>query len=75
MAETRIRIEIGFEGGQIVSALTSAHLVDELEGLLSAGNDGAFALDAEDGSYTVVLRRVLYLKRYARESHVGFGTL
>jgi hypothetical protein len=30
-------------------------------------------LDSTDGRYTVVLGRVLYLKRYARESRVGFG--
>ena len=26
-----------------------------------------------DGLYTVVLGRVVYMKRYARESRVGFG--
>ena len=30
-------------------------------------------LDASDGRYTVVLGRVVYMKRYARESRVGFG--
>ena len=30
-------------------------------------------LDASDGRYTVVLSRVVYMKRYARESRVGFG--
>ena len=27
----------------------------------------SFALDAEDGRYTVALRRIVYVKRYARE--------
>jgi hypothetical protein len=30
-------------------------------------------LDASDGRYTVVLARVVYMKRYAREARVGFG--
>jgi hypothetical protein len=30
-------------------------------------------LDSTDGRYTVVLARVVYMKRYARESRVGFG--
>ena len=30
-------------------------------------------LDASDGRYTVALSRLVYMKRYARESRVGFG--
>ena len=30
-------------------------------------------LDASDGRYTVALPRLVYMKRYARESRVGFG--
>ena len=40
---------------------------------LAAGAEGTHALDASDGRYSVVLRRVVYLKRFARESRVGFG--
>ena len=29
--------------------------------------------DADDGRYTIALRRVVYVKRFARESRVGFG--
>jgi len=31
--------------------------------------------EAEDGRYTIALRRVVYVKRFAREGRVGFGTL
>jgi hypothetical protein len=68
-----IRVEIGFEGGQIMSALVSAAAAQELEQALGRGEEGAFGLEAEDGRYTVVLRRVDYLKRFAREARVGFG--
>ena len=37
--------------------------------------DAAFALDAEDGRYTIALQRVVYVKRFARESRVGFGAV
>ncbi len=30
-------------------------------------------IDSADGRYTVALARVVYMKRYARESRVGFG--
>jgi hypothetical protein len=69
----RVRVEIGFEGGQIMSALVSAAAAQELEQALGRGEEGAFGLEAEDGRYTVVLRRVDYLKRFAREARVGFG--
>ena len=71
----QIRIEVGFDGGQIMSALVTPSAADELERALNAGTDGAVALDAEDGRYTVPLRRVVYLKRFAREGRVGFGNV
>jgi hypothetical protein len=69
-----VRIEVGFEGGQIVSALVPVDAAEQLERALAAGEEGALALDAEGVRYTIVLRRVDYLKRFAREARVGFGT-
>ena len=66
------RIEIGFEGSQIMSALVTAAAADDLESALAKGNDGTLVLDAEDGRYTVALERVVYLKRFAREGRLGF---
>jgi hypothetical protein len=68
-----VRIEIAFDGGQIMSAIVTAQGADELERSLAAGTDGTHTLDVSDGRYSVVLRRVVYLKRYAREARVGFG--
>ncbi|HWN21376.1 MAG TPA: hypothetical protein VNP93_05350 [Gaiellaceae bacterium] len=73
MAEDTVRVELAFEGGQIMSAFVTTAGADELERALAAGGDGTHALDASDGRYSVVLRRVVYLKRFARESRVGFG--
>jgi hypothetical protein len=66
------RIEIGFEGSQIMSALVTTPAADELEAALDAAQGGTLVLDAEDGRYTVVLGRVVYLKRFAREGRLGF---
>jgi hypothetical protein len=66
------RIEVGFEGSQIMSALVTTQAADELEAALRDGRDGTLALDAEDGRYTVALDRVVYLKRFAREGRIGF---
>ena len=72
MAETRVRIEIAFDGGQVLAALVPAAAAEAVERALGDGSDGAFALEAEDGRYTVSLRRVVYIKRFTREARVGF---
>ena len=71
--EDRVRLEIGFDGGQIMGALVTTASADELERALGAGGDAAFSLEADDGRYTLALRRIVYLKRFSRESRVGFG--
>jgi len=68
----RVQIEVGFDGGQIMIARVSPQAVDELEHALSGGA-GVVPLDAEDGRYVVAVGKVVYVKRFARESRVGFG--
>jgi hypothetical protein len=73
MAEERVRIEVAFERGQAFSALVETAVADEIERRLKEGAEGTVDIDAEDGRFVVVLRAVAYLKRFARESRVGFG--
>ncbi len=72
MAEDRARIEICFDGGQVLGAVVDAAIVDELERALGQATDAAFSLESEDGRYTISLRRIVYIKRYTREARVGF---
>ena len=75
MAENndRTRIEIAFDGGQIVGALVSGEVADGLQEALSSTPDGVFDLEAEDGRLLIPLRRVVYVKRFARELQIGFA--
>ncbi len=74
MAEPEsIRIEIAFQGGQIMGAMVSPETADALERALADGRDGTFPVDASEGRYSVVLPHVVYVKRFSRESRVGFG--
>jgi hypothetical protein len=74
MAETeRIRIEISFDGGQGLTPIVAANTAEELERALESSTDGTFRFDAEDGHYTVLLRRVVFMKRFLREGRIGFG--
>jgi len=69
----RVRIEIGFDSGQVMAALVPPETADALEKVLEGGGQGAFQLDVDDGRYTVMLSRLVYVKRFAREARVGFG--
>jgi hypothetical protein len=72
--DEHVRIEVAFEGGQIMGALVSVGSADALERALADGGQAALMLEAADGRYTVAVQKVVYLKRFARESRVGFGS-
>jgi hypothetical protein len=74
IADERIRLEIGFDGGQIMGALVTPSSADDLQKALDRGEDGAVELDASDGVYSIAVKRVVYLKRFVRGSRVGFST-
>jgi hypothetical protein len=71
--DEQTRIEIAFHGGQTIGAIVSSPVVDGLRAALADGGDGAYELDAEDGTYIIPLRAVVYVKRFSRETHIGFG--
>lgn len=47
--------------------------MEELTRALAGGPDGAVAIDAEDATYIIPVRGVVYVKRSARETQIGFG--
>jgi hypothetical protein len=73
MNEERVRLQIGFEGGTVMAVAVSQEEADALLRHLAAGGNGTVTLDDEDGSFVVVVPRVLFVKRFSRESGVGFG--
>jgi hypothetical protein len=73
VADDRVRIEVGFDGGQIMSALVAPASADSLERALDGGRETSLTLDAQDGRYLIRLDRVVYVKRFARDSRVGFA--
>ena len=76
MADERVRIELGFVGGQIVGSFVEAHSADELESALGSTGAGkpVVALETEDGPLHVVVAHVAYYKRIVRAGRVGFGS-
>jgi hypothetical protein len=69
----RVRIEIGFEGSQIMGTLVPPKAADALEQALARGDAGTVTLESEEGdALIVVLAKVVYVKRFSRSSRVGF---
>jgi hypothetical protein len=75
MAEERVRIELGFAGGQIVGSFVEARSADELETALASTGAGSpvVVLETEDGPLHVVVANVAYYKRVVRAGRVGFA--
>ena len=73
MADERVRIELGFEGGQVIGGFVDAASADQLEKALHEDGPRVVVLDSEDGPYHVVVPRVSYFKRFSRASRVGFS--
>jgi hypothetical protein len=67
-----VKIQIAFEGGQIVAAHVSSAAADGLAKALANG-DAVFDLETEEGNYLVAVGKVVYVRRSSRETHIGFG--
>jgi hypothetical protein len=65
------RVEIGFEGGQVVSVRLSDDALKELRKQLEKG--GWYDVKTEEGVLSVYLGKVAFLRIDAGEHRVGFS--
>ena len=72
-SDDRVRVDIGLEGGSTLTVSVTALEADSLEQRLRSGDGGVVDLESEDGRLLVVLAHVLYVRRHARGSRVGFS--
>jgi len=73
VADDFVRIEIGLDGGQILSSRVTTASAEGLDAAIRSSSEGATVeLQTEDGVMVLVLPRVLYVKRFARETRAGF---
>lgn len=70
MAEAQ-RIEIGFEGGQVISTRLSEEDLKDLRSRLEQG--GWYDLPTEDGTIALYLGKVAFLRIDSGDHRVGFG--
>ena len=72
--DDRVRVELGFEGGQVIGGFVGIAAAEELQRALHEDGARVIVLDTEDGAYHVVVPKVAYFRRFNRSSRVGFGT-
>jgi hypothetical protein len=65
------RVEIGFEGGQVISTRLSEEDLKDLRARLEQG--GWHDLPTEDGTIALYLAKVQFLRVNSGEHRVGFG--
>jgi hypothetical protein len=69
----RVRVEVGFEGGQVIGGFVDSVSAEQLERALHEDGPRVVVLDTDDGPYHVVVPRVSYFRRFSRASRVGFA--
>ena len=67
-----VRIEIGFVGGQMMSSLVTSKSATALEEALSKRAAATLTLESNEGPFMVVLKHVVYVKRFPPEGQIGF---
>jgi hypothetical protein len=70
MAEVQ-RVEIGFEGGQVISTRLPEDGLKDLRGRLEQG--GWYDLQTDEGVIAIYLGKVAFVRIESGEHRVGFG--
>lgn len=65
------RVEIGFEGGQVISTRLAGADLEDLRSRLEQG--GWYDLPTEDGTVALYLAKVAFVRVDSGEHRVGFG--
>jgi hypothetical protein len=71
----RARIEIAFEGGVSLSVNVPLTTAEDLDRAMANPEADSFSFEAEDGQYTVSVRKIVFTRRSVREQIVGFGAI
>jgi hypothetical protein len=73
------RVEIGFDGGQVMVARLSAGQLDALKQAVASTDKlaseagGWYELDSTDGAISLDLRKVVFVRRAAASHTIGFS--
>ncbi len=71
--ERHARVSIGFAGGQVLAVRVSGESLGALREALRGERSYLLELELEDGSVTIDLAQVAYVRVDSDEPRVGFG--
>jgi hypothetical protein len=71
-SERHIRVSIGFNGGQVLAVRVHSDALASLRAAFG-GDTRVLELALEDGSVTLDLREIAYVRVDADDQRVGFG--
>lgn len=72
MASDAKRVEIGFDGGQVVSVRLDEAGFSELRGAVER-SDGWYDLTTEEGTFALDLRKLVFVRGAGGSHSVGFS--
>ena len=73
MADEQRRIDIGFQGGQVLPVRVSQEVHDAFKKALSdSGSDRWFELETQDSDVHIDLSQVVYVRLDTEDHRVGF---
>ena len=72
--QERVRIEVAFDGGPIIGAFATVASVERCEQAHGRRGRPSSRWRWTTARCIVAIKRVVYFKRFARESRVGFGS-
>ena len=55
--------------------MVTPRAAEAIERAVNAGAGGTVEIETDDGRIAIVVPRVVYLKRFAREGRLGFGNV
>ena len=70
-----IRVDIAFEGGVSLAVTVPPATAEDLDRALGNPDADSFSFEAEDGHYTLSVRKIVFTKRSQRGQVVGFGAI
>ncbi|MGI8973086.1 MAG: DUF3107 domain-containing protein [Gaiella sp.] len=68
-----VRLELAFEGGQIIAIDVPSSSADEVERAVADGAPDTLRLETDDGRISISISKLTYVKRYGRDGRIGFG--
>lgn len=71
MAASRLKVEIGFDGGQVLPARLSEEALKQLRAAVDTGA-GWLDLETEEETIALDLARILFIRIAASAQRVGF---